>query len=154
MQPAITVQSFSCSFWVPQVASEHTGALHTDLKGTKPREESAGTKTINGNHILRLADLSLSFLSIVVHFRDVYQLHHGTGQRSTNVSCWRQIRVPTEGWINRRRALRLRRHTTCAPVSWHGESAACSALCLTVALKDETAQNSSEEGQHSGGDGR
>lgn len=42
---------------------------------------------------------------------------------------------------------------TRAPVSWHGKSAARSALRLTVTFKYKTAKSGSEEGQHSGGDG-
>lgn len=45
------------------------------------------------------------------------------------------------------------RRLTRAPVSRHGEGAACGALGLAVTLKDQTAQSGSEEGQHSGGDG-
>lgn len=84
MQPAVAVQSNCGCFWVPQVASEHTGALHTDLRRRAVSQQKPQlSKT---HHRLGLAHLSFSVLSVVLHIRDVNQLHHGARQRSADVS--------------------------------------------------------------------
>lgn len=98
MEPAISVQSFSGSFWVPQVAFKHAGALHTDLSRQRVTEQKP--PIFKNDHKLGLAHLSLSILSIVLHFRNVYQLHHGAGQRSADMSWQRHIHMLFEDTIN------------------------------------------------------
>lgn len=56
---------------------------------TNNESSEATTKT---HHRLGLTHLSLSVLSVVLHIRDVNQLHHGAGQRSTDVS-WKKRHV-------------------------------------------------------------
>lgn len=64
-----------------------------------------------------------------------------------------RTRLTSAAGTKERTVQRIGQRLTRAPVSWHGESAARSALRLAVAFEDETAQGGSEEGQHSGGDG-
>lgn len=156
MEPAITIQSYSGSFWVLQVASEHAGASHTDLMGqTMSQQKPQPPKT---RHRLGEAHFSLSVLSVVLHIRDVDQLHHGAGQRSPDVSWGKRKKekkrhLPVVRDTISAHCSRMGSGVTCAPVSGHGESAPCGALGLTVTLENKAAQNGSEEGEHGGGDG-
>lgn len=89
MKPAVTVQGFSRPVWVLQVASEHTGATNADLtqkKGVRSVSRQLMVYMFISDYILRLAHLSLSVLSVVLHVRDINHLHHGTGQRSADMT--------------------------------------------------------------------
>lgn len=84
VQPAVSVQGLGGPLWVPQVPPEHTGASHADLHADGGR--SAHRTPLQMKQREGSAHLSFPVLGVVIHLRNVDQLHHGAGQGGADVA--------------------------------------------------------------------
>lgn len=154
VQPAIAVQSLGGPLRVLQVSFEHTGASHTDLTavrgvGMSDKSVQDNLRTCSPPHLRSLRSSSSRVCPPASPWSRAAGHRHDLMERDfINILRRWDLNQNTKN-----KKTGIGRRPTCAPVSRHGECAACCALRLSVALKDETAQSGSEEGQHGGGDG-